>query len=158
MNRLKQDLTYALRQLSTRKLFSSMVIATLALGIGLNAAVFSAVDATLLRPLPGVERSDDLVQMYRTFPGEKFGSLSIPDIFDFRERTGEVFEGLAAWTFATVNVTSDGEPRVVSGQMVSANYFDVLGVRPALGRFFLPEEDSGPLAHPVVVLSIGIYG
>jgi|CXWL01.1.fsa_nt_gi predicted permease len=157
MNRLKQDLIYAFRQLSTRRLFSSMVIATLALGIGLNAAVFSAVDATLLRPLPGVERSDDLVQLYRTFPGEKFGSLSVPDVFDFRERTGEVFEGLAAWTFATVNVTSGGEPRVISGQMVSANYFDVLGVRPTLGRFFLPEEDSGPLAHPVVVLSDGVW-
>lgn len=157
MNRMKQDLTYALRQLRTRKLFSAMVIATLALGIGLNAAVFSAVDATLLRPLPGVERSHDLAQIYRTFPGETFGSLSVPDIFDLRDRTGGVFEGLAAWTFATVNVTSNGEPRVVSGQMVSANYFDVLGVRPALGRFFLPEEDRGPLAHPVVVLSDGAW-
>lgn len=157
MNRLMQDLTYAYRQLWRRKLFSSMVIATLGVGIGLNAAVFSAVEATLLRPLPGVERSSDLVQLYRTFPGETFGSLSVPDVFDLRERTGEVFEGLAAWTFATVNMTSNGEPRVVPGQLVSANYFDLLGVRPALGRFFRAEEDRGPLAHPVVVLSDGVW-
>jgi predicted permease len=157
MNRLQQDLTYALRQLRSRKLFGVMVIATLAIGIGLNAAVFSAVDALLLRPLPGVARSNDLVQLYRAFPGETFGSLSVPDIFDLRERTGDVFEGLAAWTFATVSMTSNGEPRVVAGHLVSANYFDVLGVRPALGRFFHPEEDTGALAHPVVVLSDGAW-
>ena len=157
MNQLRQDLAYAFRQLRRRKLFSAMVIATLAIGIGLNAAVFSAVDATLLRPLPGVERSDELVQLYRTFPGETFGSLSVPDIFDLRERAGEAFRGLAGWTFATVNLTSSGEAQVVPAHLVSANYFDVLGVRPALGRFFLPEEDSGPLAHPVVVLSDRVW-
>lgn len=157
MNQLRQDLAYAFRQLRRRKLFSAMVIATLAIGIGLNAAVFSAVDATLLRPLPGVERSDELLQLYRTFPGETFGSLSVPDIFDLRERAGEAFRGLAGWTFATVNLTSSGEAQVVPAHLVSANYFDVLGVRPALGRFFLPEEDSGPLAHPVVVLSDRVW-
>lgn len=157
MNRFKLDLVYALRQLRRRGVWSTMVIATLAVGIGLNTAVFSAVEAMLLRPLPGVQDSANLVQLYRTYAGEKFGSLSVPDAFDLRERTKDVFDGLAAWTFASVSLSANGEPRVVMGHLVSANYFSVLGVRPQLGRAFLPEEDAGPMAHPVVVLSDGTW-
>ncbi len=157
MNHLGNDLRYALRQFRRRKLFSALVVATLALGIGLNVAVFSAVEAMLLRPLPGVQDSDGLVQLYRQYPGEKFGSLAIPDVFDLRERTGDVFNGLTGWTFATVSLTANGEPRALSGHLVSANYFDVLGVKAALGRVFVPKEDQGPLAHPVVILSDGTW-
>jgi predicted permease len=157
MNRLNKDLVYALRQLRRKKLWSAMVIATLALGIGLNAAVFSAVEATLLRPLPGVAKSSNLVQLYRIFPGEMFGSLSVPDTFDLQERTTDIFEGVAAWTFSSVSLVSKGEPTVVLGHMVSANYFDVLGVKAALGRTFRPDEEHGPLAHPVAILSDGTW-
>lgn len=157
MNQFKKDLVYALRQVRRKKLWSAMVVATLAIGIGLNAAVFSAVEATLLRPLPGVASSSNLVQLYRIFPGEMFGSLSVPDTFDLRERTTDIFDGMAAWTFSSISLTSKGEPRMLLGHMVSANYFDVLGVQAALGRTFLPDEDRGPLAHPVAILSDGTW-
>lgn len=157
MNQFKLDLVYAVRQLRRRKVWSAMVIATLAVGIGLNTAVFSAVEAMLLRPLPAVEDSGRLVQLYRTYPGEKFGSLAVPDVFDLRDRTRDIFDGLTSWTFATLSLSANGEPRVVMGHLVSADYFNVLGVRPQLGRGFRPEEDIGPMAHPVVVLSDGAW-
>ena len=156
MRHLKQDLLYSLRQLFARKLWSAMVIVTLALGIGLNTAVFSALDGMLLRPLPGVRDADRLVLLFRTYAGQEFGSLSVPDSVDLRERTKDVFSGFTAWKFSNVSLTVGEEPRRLFGAMVSADYFDVLGVRPMLGRTFLPEEDRGwDGANPVVVLSHG---
>ncbi len=156
MRHFRQDLIYALRQLGGRKLWSAVVVLTLALGIGLNTAVFSALDGMLFRPLPGVRDADELVLVYRTYAGEKFGSLSVPDSIDLRERTQDIFSGFTAWKFSPVSLTVGGEPRMLFAAMVAANYFDVLGVRPALGRTFLPEEDRGwGGANPVIVLSHG---
>lgn len=135
-------------------LFTTVVVLTLALGIGLNTAVFSAIDAMMLRPLPGVKNNDEIVQLYRSAPGnELYNSSSIPHFFDVRERTKTVFSGVAAWSFQFVNITADGPPQTVAAQMVSANYFDVLGVVAQRGRVFTPDEDIGLGAHPVVVLS-----
>lgn len=150
-----KDLALARRQFFRRPLFASTVVATLAIGIGLNTAVFSAIDAMLLRPLPGVRNPGELVQLYRSYPGDRFGSLAVPDIYDLRERTPDVLQGLAGWTFANISVTVGGEPRILMGSLVTANYFDVLGVPPVLGRTFTPDEDRGPMSHPVVVLSYG---
>lgn len=156
MTHFKQDLLYSLRQLGARKLWSALVVATLALGIGLNTAVFSALDGMLFRPLPGVQNADRLIQLYRTYAGQKFGSLSVPDTVDLRERTKDIFSGFTTWKFSSMSLTVGGEPRMLFGGVVSADYFDVLGVRPALGRTFLPEEDRGwGGANPVVVLSHG---
>lgn len=156
MRHFKQDLLYSFRQLGARKLWSAIVVVTLALGIGLNTAVFSALDGMLFRPLPGVENADQLILLYRTYAGQKFGSLSVPDSVDLRERTKDVFSGFTAWKFSSLSLTVGGEPRMLFGAMVAANYFDVLGVRPALGRTFLPEEDQGwGGANPVIVLSHG---
>lgn len=155
MRDVLNDLSLARRQFLRRPLFSATVVATLALGIGLNTAVFSAIDAMLLRPLPGVRSPHELVQLYRAYPGDRFGSLAVPDVYDLRDRTTEVLQGLAGWTFANISMTVNGEPRILMGNLVTANYFDVLGVPPLLGRTFTADEDRGPMAHPVVVLSHG---
>jgi hypothetical protein len=150
---LKQDLRFALRMLFKNPLFTTAAIVTLALGIGLNATVFSAVHSLLFRPLPQVEADRELVQLYRTWPGDMvYGSNSVPHYQDLRDRV-EAFDGdVAAWTFVTLSLSADGTNERLMGNMVSANYFDVLGTVPALGRGFLPEEAEGPGEHPVVVL------
>jgi predicted permease len=132
--------------------FSAVVVATLALGIGLNTAAFGAVYALLLRPLAGVERPDRLVQIYRSWPGIAFGPNSIPHFEDLRARGGEVFDGVAAWSFVTVGLGAEDGGDVVTGQMVSADFFDVLGVGAALGRFFVPAEVEVEGGRPELVL------
>ncbi len=153
---LRQDLRFAGRMLVKSPLFTSIVVITLALGIGLNTAVFAAVEALLLRPLPAVQNTNELVQLYRTYPGpELYGSNSIPHFWDLRARTKDVFSGTATWSWENFSITASGQPVMVFGQMVSADYFDVLGVRAAKGRTFTPDEDEGRGAHPVIVLSDG---
>lgn len=150
---LRQDLRFAGRMLVKSPLFTGMVVLTLALGIGLNTAVFSAIEAMLLRPLPGVRESGQLVQLYRTFPAMDYGSNSIPHFWDVRRRTTDVYSGVAAWAFSMMSVGVEGRPVRLMGQMVSADYFSVLGVQAAKGRTFVPAEDEGRGAHPVAVLS-----
>ena len=133
--------------------FSFIVIATLALGIGLNTAVFSALDALLLRPLPGVQRADELVQLYRSWPGMELGSNSVPHFQDVRTRSKDTFTDVAAWSFSPMNLSAGGQAERIMGQVASANFFSLLGVRAERGRIFMPAEDSGRRAHPVVVLS-----
>ena len=133
--------------------FSFIVIATLALGIGLNTAVFSALDALLLRPLPGVQRADELVQLYRSSPGMELGSNSVPHFQDLRNRSKDTFTDVAAWEFSPMNLSAGGQAQRIMGQVASANFFSLLGVRAERGRTFVPAEDSGRRAHPVVVLS-----
>ena len=97
---LRLDVRFAVRMLRKSPLFTGTVIVTLALGIGLNTAVFSAIDALLLRPLPGVRAPDELVQVYRTSPGgAQFNSSSVPHFWDVRKRSTSVFSGAAAWGF-----------------------------------------------------------
>ena len=153
MNTFLQDLRYGLRMLGRRPVFTATAVLTLALGIGLNTAVFSAIDATLLRPLPGAADPDRLVLLFRDRPGIPWGSSSVPYFQDMRDRTSDVFDGVAAWTFVPLNLSAEGQTERVMGQMVSANFFDVLGAPRQHGRTFLPEEAVGPGAHPVVVLS-----
>jgi predicted permease len=147
------DLRYAWRMVRKSPLFTAIVVLTLALGIGLNTAVYAAVEALVLRPLPGVRAPEQLVQVYRTWPGLDYGSTSIPHYLDVRDRSADVFDGAALWAFTTLNVTAAGQPQRVFGQLVSANFFSVLGVIPAQGRFFVPDEDEGLGGHPVAVLS-----
>ncbi len=155
---LRQDLRFALRMFIKSPLFTTVVVLTLAFGIGLNTAVFAAVDAMLLRPLAGVRDAESLVQLYRTAPGgEQFNSNSIPHYVDLRDRTKGVFSGVALWSFQFVNITADGPPQNVAAQMVSANFFSVLGVNALRGRMFTPDEDVGRGAHPVAVISYGAW-
>src|SRR5262245_59862994 len=154
MSTLSHDLKSAFRLLVKNPGFTTVVVATLSLGIGLNTAVFSAVDALLLRPLGGVRSADELVQLYRSWPGGmNWGSNSLPHYRDLRDRSSDVFSNVAAWGFIPMNVSAGGQPQRIMGEMVSANYFATLGVNEELGRTFVAEEDSGRRAHPVVVLS-----
>jgi predicted permease len=149
-----RDLRLAWRLFIKNPGFTAIVVTTLALGIGLNTAVFSAVDALLLRPLPGVRAPERVVQLYRSWPGGMdYGSNSVPHYQSIRERTQDVFTDVAAWDFEGFSITTEGRPQRAFGQMVSANFFSVLGVEPIKGRFFLPEEDIGRGAHPVAVLA-----
>jgi predicted permease len=154
MRTLLEDLRYAVRLLLKNPVFTGVVVLTLALGIGLNTAVFSVIDGLLLRPLPGTRAPDQLVQMYRTYRGGvKYGSSSIPHFQDIRDRSGDTFSGVSLWSFETMNLAAGGRNERVLGVMASANHFSVLGVNAALGRTFVAAEDTGRGAHPVAVLS-----
>jgi len=153
MRTILDDIRYAVRVLIKNPMFTGVVVLTLALGIGLNTAVFSVIDGLLLRPLPGTRAPDELVQLYRTYRGEQFGSNSIPHYLDVRERSGNTFSGVTLWDFETMNLATGGRNERVLGVMASANHFSVLGVNAALGRTFVPAEDTGRGAHPVAVLS-----
>ncbi|MCC7324507.1 MAG: ABC transporter permease, partial [Gemmatimonadaceae bacterium] len=155
MHALLKDLHLAGRLIVKSPLFTTVVVLTMAIAIGLNTTVFAAVEALLLRPLPGTTAPDRIAQLYRTAPGMPWGSNSIPHYQDVRERTTDVFSGVAAWTFSSFSLSAGDQPQRLMGQVVSANYFSTLGVQPALGRFFLPDEDVGRGAHPVVVLGDG---
>jgi len=158
MSTFANDLKLAVRLLIRKPLFTCLAVVTLALGIGLNTAVFAAVDALLLRPLPGVREPSDLMQLYRSWPGDMlYGSNSIPHWSDVRERSRAVFSDVATWTFSEMNVSSGGRPEQVMGNLVSANYFAVLGVDAVRGRMFASPEEVGDLAHPVAVLSHGSW-
>jgi predicted permease len=154
---LWRDVRYAARMLVRNRTYSVVAIITLALGIGLNTAVFSTVHTLLFRPLPGVEEPHRLVQVYRSHPTAEFGSNSIPHFNDVRARSGDVFSGVAAWRFMPVHISAEGRTARVMGQMVSANFFEVLGARMTLGRGFLPEDEVAPGAHPVAVLGHGTW-
>ena len=148
-----RDLKFSLRMLFKNPVFTVAAVLTLALGIGLNAATFSAVHALLLKPLSGAAAPEELVQIYRRWGGIEFGSNSIPHYQDVRDRSGDVFENVAAWFFGPMSITTDERAERVLGMLVSANFFQTYGVEPQLGRVFIPgEEDVGPGAHPVAVL------
>ena len=152
-----QNLRTAGRLFVKNPLFTAIVVLTMSIAIGLNTTVFAAVEAILLRPLPGTTHPERLVQVYRTWPGMTWGSNSLPHYLDVRARTSDVFDGVASWTFASFSLSSSDQPRRMMGQIVSANFFTTLGVQPVLGRFFVPAEDEGRGAHPVVVLGYSAW-
>lgn len=148
-----QDFRQAARRLRATPGFSGLAILTLALAIGAHAAIFSLIDVVFLRPLP-VAAPEQLVGVYESRDGTGFHPLSLPDFRDYRDAT-TVFTGLAAHYAGAPLVLEigDGPQEEINGSVVSANYFSLLGVEPARGRFFLPAEDSTPGAAPVVVVS-----
>jgi putative ABC transport system permease protein len=151
-----RNLRYALRVLGKQPLFTAIVILTFALGIGANTAVFSVLNAVLLRPLPFREPQNlvaigEFDTREKADPGTEIDSISYLDYVDFRDQT-QVFDGVAVYTNQAVSTLTDGnEATHVQGESVSANLFTLLGVQPVLGRTFLPNEDE-PGNH-VVVLS-----
>ncbi|HEV3331355.1 MAG TPA: ABC transporter permease, partial [Bryobacteraceae bacterium] len=163
MNGLIQDIRYALRQLTKAPGFAAVAIITLALGIGANTAIFSLLDQALLRTLP-VKDTDRLVilQFAGSFHGrtstrtdESF-YFSYPMYRDLRDRNS-VFSGLLATVWTEVGVQWHNQPELVAAELVSGNYFDVLGVKPALGRVFVASDDLVDDANPVVVLSFSYW-
>jgi predicted permease len=146
-----RDLRFALRMLVKSPGFSIVAFLAIALGLGVNTTIFGIVNTLLLRPLP-VGHAEQLVQVYTTdthFTGRQQNSYL--NFLDYAKQN-TVFSGMAAYRFALMGMTRGTETSNVFGQLVTGNYFDVLQVQPALGRGFLPEEDSSPNGHPVVVL------
>src|SRR3981081_4770328 len=144
------DLRYALRQLIKAPSFTIVAILTLALGIGACTAIFSVVNVVLLRPLDYPE-PDRIVTIRETnLPQFPEFSVSPPNYLDWEKQT-KSYEYLAAYSGARINLTGDGEPQQLIGIKATAHYFDVYGIKPVLGRTFLPEED-GPGKNHVVVL------
>ncbi|MFL6276643.1 MAG: ABC transporter permease [Blastocatellia bacterium] len=157
MHTIIQDLRYGLRLLLKRPGFTFVAIITLALGIGANTAIFSVVDAVLLRPLP-YPQADRLVFLWSTMVGQGVptSGSSMPDYRDWRDRN-DTLEGLGAFYYGDLSLSSTGsEPERVQGAYITPNLFDVLKVTPALGRGFMPEEDQYG-RHRVVLLSYGLW-
>lgn len=158
METLWQDIRHGARVLWKSPGFSAVAILSLALGIGANTTIFTVVNAVLLNPLP-VKDISQLVQLdtidTKTHVGfanaTKLG-MSFPNFQDY-QRQNEVFSGVSCIVPLPLSWSGGAEPRQVNGNMVSANYFDVLELKPALGRFFLPDEDTKPSGNNVAVLS-----
>ena len=147
-----KDLRYAIRSLIKRPGFVAVAVITLALGIGANTAIFSVVNATLLRTAP-VSDPNHLVFVFNGPSGSVF---SYPDYAALRDQNN-VFDGLIAWGGITASLNSDSQTDLVTGAIVSGNFFDVLGVRARLGRVITTSDDQTPGAHPVAVISQGLW-
>ena len=144
------DLRYGARWMLRQPAFTLVAVLTLALGIGANTALFSVVNAVLLRPLPFPE-SDRLIALYETFQPSGESMLSAPNLRDWQEQN-TVFEGIAPYVDGAFNLRTNDSPQRLQGLRVGANYFDVLGVRPQIGRSFLKGEDEAG-GERVVLLS-----
>jgi len=152
MSKLMQDVRYGFRRLRTSPGFTLVAVLSLALGIGANTAIFSLVDTVLLRPL-AVARPDRLVELYGTLHGgADYTIQSYLNFKDYRERN-RTLSGVTAYRFAPMSLSHDGNNQRVWGYLVSGDYFDVLGVSPVMGRFFVPEEDRVPGERAVAVIS-----
>src|ERR1700677_1630094 len=153
--RVLSDWKYALRSLAKHPGFTFVAVISLALGIGANATIFTLLNAILLRPLP-LDNASTLAAVYTVDPRNPGNlGLSFLNFKDYRDRNG-VFSALTLYSPITVNLTGQGDPRLVMAHMVTANYFSPLGVKPVIGRGFLPEEDVTPNANAVAVISYGL--
>ena len=156
MHTLLQDFRYALRQLRKSPGFTAVAVLTLALGLGANSAIFSVIDAVLLRPLP-FHAPSRLVIVKPTEPGRRDDiGVSYPTFLDWRAQN-HVFEGLAVFRQDDFTLTRRGEPAHLTGAVVSANLFSMLGVPPAIGRDFTPEEDKPAATGRPIILSHSLW-
>jgi hypothetical protein len=155
LEQLGRDVRYALRQLRKSPGFTITATAMLAVAICANSTVFSWIDGTMLRPIPGARDTGDLVSLQR---GERNFSPTPPfsylDYRDLREQN-HTFAGILAYHHDWITLTGGAQPERAYIANVSANYFDVLGIKPVLGRFFLAEEETRP--DSVVVLGYSLW-
>ncbi len=147
-----QDIRFAVRGLLKRPGFTVITVLTLALGIGANTAIFSVVNATLMRT-PPVSDPERLVFVFNGPAGSVF---SYPDYVAVRDQNN-VLDGLIAWGGITASLNSNDQTDLVTGAIVTGNFFDVLGVRAQMGRVMTTEDDKIPGAHPVTVISQGLW-
>jgi predicted permease len=154
---LWQELRYGVRGLRKNLGFTAIAVLTLALGIAANTTVLSWISATLLNPIPGVAHTNNLVTVMRgdrsDFPTPPF---SYPDLRDLSERT-QTFSGLLGYHEDYMSLTGVAKPERIYGALTTANYFDVLGVQPILGRTFLPEEGTRHAGAAVIVIGYAVW-
>ena len=149
---LLQDARFGLRTLRNSPGFALIAVLTLALGIGANTTIFSWINSTLLNPIPGVRHTGNIVSLMLGTDPTNPGDFSYLDYVDLRDRNHS-FSGLAASNIEPFDLTGHGKPERIWGSLVSANYFDVLGIKPILGRGFVPAEGERPGGAPYVVIS-----
>ncbi len=160
MNNFGQDIRYALRGLRKSPGFALVAIITLALGIGANTAIFTVVNAVFFHGIP-VSNPEKLVELFtvderKLVATVNYFPLSFPNAQDIQRRV-QSFSGVSYFLGAGVSMTVNGVPDQFNANLVSGNYFDVLGVHAAMGRTFLPQEDAQPGAGPVIVLDHGFW-
>src|SRR6516162_9010914 len=152
-----QDVRYSARMIAKAPGYAAIAILTLALGIGANTTIFSWINSALLNPVLGLTNPSEVVALARTKPGENPPLwFTYPDIEAMRDGQ-QSLTGIAACNLAQMSLTGKGKPERVWGMVASANYFDVLGVQPILGRTFLPAEDEKPGGAPVAVISYRLW-
>jgi predicted permease len=162
METLSQDVRFALRTMARNPGFTAAAVLSLALGIGANTTIFTLLNGVLLAPLP-VTRVSELVVVYTTDQANRMGALgsllpmSHPNFKDFRQQNRYLLDVAAYSMPLPVSLIATGEPQQGFAELVTATYFTVLGVQPAAGRFFRPDEDTVPGGDPVVVLSHGSW-
>ncbi|MGH9455993.1 MAG: ABC transporter permease, partial [Terriglobia bacterium] len=158
MRALMQDLRFGLRMLAKNPGFAAVAVITLALGIGANTAIFSVVNAVLLRPLPFPSPSQIVSVVSTVPPANVDDNASYPDFLDWRTRN-HVFKSMAAYRTNSVNLTGVGAPLHLQSGTVSADLFNVLKVKPMLGRAFLPNEDTPGAVNGTnaAILSYGLW-
>lgn len=149
-----QDLRYGFRMLKKSPGFATIAIVTLALGIGLNTTIFSVVNGILLNPLP-FHDSHQLVSLFEKIPNFDNGSISYPNFVDWRSMN-RTFSGLAAYRSHGFDLSGSGEPERLEGEMISHDFFEILGVSPLLGRTFSADEDR-LAANPTAMISEGLW-
>ena len=150
-----RDLRFGVRLLLKNRGFTLAAVLTLAIGIGANSTVFSWANATLLNPIPGMAAPGEVVELMRGVPGHA-SSISYPDYLDLR-RDNSVFSGYTAFGLVPMSITAGEKPERLMGTLVSANYFDVLRVKPMFGRGFLESEDGSAGAAPVAVIGYDLW-
>jgi predicted permease len=149
---LGEDLRFGLRTLRKRPWFTAATVVTLTLGIGANTVIFGAVNALLLQAPPGVQQAERVVEVGRSYQGRGFDTFSYPDLLALRERATPL-EQVAGWSLVNLSMSRGGPGQRVDAMLVSANYFEILGVNPAYGRFFLEDEDDPNVPVRTIVLS-----
>src|SRR6476661_2883881 len=156
MSNFTQDVKYALRVIVKAPGYAGITILTLALGIGANTTIFSWINGSLLNPVPGIANQGEVVALSLSSDATTPFPFTYPD-FEALRNGQQSFVGLTSVNVAPMSLTGTGKPKRLWGMITSANYFDVLGVRPLLGRTFLPDEDTTPGGAPVVVLSYRLW-
>jgi putative ABC transport system permease protein len=151
---LWHDLRYGARGLLRHRTFTLIAVLTLALGIGANTAIFSVINAVLLRPLPFPD-PDRVLILYETFKPHGVTAISVPNLRDWQQQN-TVFDGIAAYEAGDFNLESGDGAERLRGMRVEANYFDVLGIKPQLGRAFLKGEDKAG-SEAVIILSDALW-
>ena len=156
MERLLQDCRFAVRRLAKRPGFTLIALVSIAIGIGANTAIFSLVNSIILRDLP-LQRPAELVEIYKAMPRFTHGPVSFPDLRDIEREGSEVFTGVAAFRLAFVQEDFQGGIDALPAEVVTGNYFPLLGVPALHGRTLLPSDDVVPGGHPVIMLSYGYW-
>ena len=151
MERLVRDLRYAVRRLLKKPAFTAIAVVSLAIGIGANTAIFSLVNAIIIRDLP-LEKPEELVDVYRQVAGFSHATFSFPDMEDLRRETSDIFTEVAGSRLSFVQTDVDGGVELLPAELITGNFFPLLGVPAHIGRTLLPEDDVTPGGHPVVML------